>query len=541
MVADALSRKLSPELRVACLTAQPELRQEFVRGEIEVWSEEDQMRLNVMEIQSTLVESIKEKQLQDPVLSKLCSEVAHGKAPGFLVHEDGVLRFQNRVCVPADQELKELILRESHSSAYSVHPGASKMYKDLRRNYWWSNMKQEVVEYVSRCLICQQVKIEHQRPAGELQPLPIPEWKWEDISMDFVVALPRSRKGNDAIWVIVDRLTKSSHFLPIKITWNPEKLAELFLREIVRLHGVPKTIVSDRDGRFTSRFWKSLHAAMGTQLRFSTAFHPQTDGQSERTIQTLEDMLRACALEWPGNWEDKLPLIEFTYNNSWHASIKMAPYEALYGRRCRSPLCWDDLTDAVLIAPELLQKTKDDIEVIRQRLLSAQSRQKSYADVRRRPLEFNVGDHVFVKVSPTKGVFRFGKRGKLSPRYVGPFEILKRVGAVAYQVALPPRMSGMHDVFHVSQLRRYVYHPTHVLNFDDIEFQPDGTFEEFPMRILATDQKRLRNKVIPLVKVLWARHGTEEETWELESEMRRSYPHLFDQSFEDETVLRGGE
>ena len=234
-------------------------------------------------------------------------------------------------------------------------------------------------------------------------------------------------------------------------------------------------------------------------------------------------------------------MIEFSYNNSWHASIKMAPYEALYGRRCRSPLCWDDLTDAVLIAPELLQRTKDDIEVIRQRLLSAQSRQKSYADVRRRPLEFNVGDHVFVKVSPTKGVFRFGKRGKLSPRYVGPFEILKRVGAVAYQIALPPRMSGMHDVFHVSQLRRYVYHPTHVLNFDDIEFQSDGTFEEFPMRILATDQKRLRNKVIPLVKVLWARHGTEEETWELESEMWRSYPHLFDQSFEDETVLRGGE
>lgn len=285
------------------------------------------------------MDKIKQKQPDDVVLSKIRSDIAQGKASGFVIHDDGILRFQNRLCVPNDNELREMILKEAHSSAYSVHPGASKIYKDLRQNFWWSDMKREVAKYVSRCLTCQQVKIEHQRPAGELQPLPIPEWKWEDIAMDFVVGLPRTQKGNNAIWVIVDRLTKSAHFLAIKITWGPEKLAQLFLREIVRLHGVPKTIVSDRDGRFVSHFWKSQHAAMGTQLRFSTSFHPQTDGQSERTIQTLEDKLRACALEWPGNWEDNLHLIEFTYNNSWHSSIQMAPYEALYGRRCRSPLC----------------------------------------------------------------------------------------------------------------------------------------------------------------------------------------------------------
>ena len=243
----------------------------------------------------------------------------------------------------------------------------------------------------------------------------------------------------------------------------------MFIREIVRLHGAPKTIVSDRDGRFVSRFWKAIHAALGTQLCFSTAYHPQTDGQSERTIQTLEDMLRACALDWKADWEVQLPLVEFAYNNSWHASIQMAPYEALYGRRCRSPICWDDRVDSIGTEPDILQETKEKIKVIRERLLTAQSRQKSYADKRRRPLEFEVGDHVLLKVSPTRGVFRFGKKGKLSPRYIGPFEILERVGDLAYRLALPPSLSRVHNVFHVSQLRKYMANTSHIISYDKIE------------------------------------------------------------------------
>ena len=169
----------------------------------------------------------------------------------------------------------------------------------------------------------------------------------------------------------MDRLTKSAHFLPMRMTYSMEKLAQLYVKEIVRLHGVPVMIVSDRDPRFTSSFWKSLHKAMGTKLNFSTAFHPQTDGQSERTIQTLEDMLRACMLDFQGSWEKHIPLVEFAYNNSFHASIGMAPYEALYGRKCRSPSHWDEVGERKLLGPEILQQTKDLIVKIRQTMKTA--------------------------------------------------------------------------------------------------------------------------------------------------------------------------
>ena len=241
------------------------------------------------------------------------------------------------------------------------------------------------------------MKAEHQRPAGFLQPLSIPEWKWEHITMDFVTGLPRTLGGDNAIWVIVDPLTKSAHFLPMKVNFSMDRLASLYIKEIVRMHGVPASIVSDRDPRFTSRFWHSLQKALGTKLSFSTAFHPQTDGQSERVIQVLEDLLRACALDLKDNWDDYLPLVEFAYNNSFQASIGMAPFEALYGRRCRSPVCWDDVGEKKLLGPELVQLTVEKVSLIKERLKAAQSRQKSYADNRRRDLEFEVGDHVFLK------------------------------------------------------------------------------------------------------------------------------------------------
>jgi len=244
-------------------------------------------------------------------------------------------------------------------------------------------MKVDIAKYVASCGVCQQVKAEHKRPAGLLQPLEIPEWKWEHISMDFVVGLPRSPRGRDAIWVLIDRLTKSAHFIPMKTTNSASELVPLYMKEVLRLHGVPKSIVSDRDPKFVSNFWQSLHSALGTNLLHSTAFHYQTDGQSKRTIQTLEDMLRACVLSWKGSWEDHLPLAEFAYNNSYQASIKMAPYEELYGRRCVSPICWEALGERSLVGPEWIQQSAEKVREIRQNILAAQSRQKSYADVRR--------------------------------------------------------------------------------------------------------------------------------------------------------------
>nr|GEZ15452.1 DNA/RNA polymerase superfamily protein [Tanacetum cinerariifolium] len=252
----------------------------------------------------------------------VAAELSPTSHPGLGVASSGLFRGGVSASGIPALRLVDGVDREAHSSPFSVHPGSTKMYHDLKQYFWWSGMKRDVATFVSKCLIYQQVKIEHQRASGLLQQLDIPVWKWDEISMDFVTGLPQTQRRHDAIWVVVDRLTKSAHFLPIRKDYSIGRLAEIFQQEIIRLHGTPLTIVSDRDPRFASRFWKGLQKAWGTRLKFSTAFHPQIDGQSEHTIQTLEDMLRSCALEWTGNWDNYICLVEFAYNNSWHASIK---------------------------------------------------------------------------------------------------------------------------------------------------------------------------------------------------------------------------
>ncbi|GJX62321.1 putative reverse transcriptase domain-containing protein [Tanacetum coccineum] len=350
---------------------------------------------------------------------------------------DGTLCLHGRSWLPCYGDLRSVIMHESHKSKYSIHPGSEKMYQDMKKLYWWPNIKADIATYVSKCLTCARVKAEHQRPSGLLVQPEIPEWKWDNITMDFITKLPKSSQGFDTIWVIVDRLTKSAHFLPIRENDPLDKLARLYLNRIVARHGIPALIICDRDGRFTSNFWRSFQKALGTDISMSTAYHPETDGQSERTIQTLEDMLRACVIDFGKGWVKHLPLAEFSYNNSYHASIKAAPYEALYGRKCRSPVCWAEVGEAQLTGPELIQETTEKIVLIKQRMQAAQDRQKSYADRKRKPMEFEVGDRVMLKVSPWKGVVRFGKRGKLNPRYVGPFKVLAKVGKVAYRLELP--------------------------------------------------------------------------------------------------------
>ena len=219
--------------------------------------------------------------------------------------------------------------------------------------------------------------------------------------------------------------------------------------------------------------------------------------------------------------------MEFAYNNSYQVSIGMAPYEALYGRTCRSPLCWTEVGESSITGPDLIKDTSEKVSLIRQRLLMAQSRQKSYADVRRRPLEFEVGDHVFLKVMPKRGVVRFDKHGKLSLRFIGPFEILERIGTVAYRLTLPSSMSGVHEVFHVSMLRKYTPDPAHVVDWGQIEVDTDGTFEEGPVCIVDSRDQILRCKTMRLVSVLWRHYGVEESMWEREDTMRTTYPFLF--------------
>jgi hypothetical protein len=529
VVADALSRKSWGSLAHISVERRhlvKELHQLYDMG-LMLEAKEPGIFVAYMEIHSNLADEVISRQKHDAEILRFVELVTQGKAADFKIDDSGVLRHGDRLCVPNVDDLRTRILKEAHNSKFSVHPGATKMYRDLKDFYWWPNMKQDVADFVAKCLVCQQVKAEHQRPAGLLHSLEVPEWKWEKITMDFVTGLPRSRKGYDSIWVIVDRLTKSAHFLPVKVTYGYEQYAKLYMDQIVKLHGVPVSIVSDRGPQFTSRFWGRFQEALGTKLEFSTAFHPQTDGQTERTIQTLEDMIRACVMDFGGSWDDHLPLIEFSYNNSYHSSIQMAPYEALYGRKCRSPLYWEDLGESRILGPDLLEATKAKVRLIQERVKAAQSRQKAYADNRRRELEFENGDYVFLRVSPMKGVFRFGKRGKLNPRYIGPFEVLERVGKVAYRLALPPHLSHVHPVFHVSMLRKYLPDPTHVLTLPEVEVDEHLIMEERPIRILDKDIRKLRSKEIPLVKVQWQNHTSEEATWEVERNMRERYPYLF--------------
>ena len=529
VVADALSRKSVGSL-TAIRGCQRQLLEELRSLQVHFRVMGLGALVANFRVQPDLVGRIKTLQKNDSRLVQVMEEVKRGSKPDFVLSDDEILRFGTRLCVPNDEDLRRELLEEAHCSKFAIHPGGTKMYKDLRQNYWWSGMKRDIAQFVAQCLVCQQVKAEHQRPAGSLQPLAIPEWKWEHITMDFVIGLPRTLGGNNAIWVIVDRLTKSAHFLPMKVNFSLDRLASLYVKEIVRMHGVPVSIVSDRDPRFTSRFWHSLQKALGTKLSFSTAFHPQTDGQSERVIQVLEDLLRACILDLQGNWDDHLPLVEFAYNNSFQASIGMAPFEALYGRKCRSPICWNDVGERKLLGPELVQLIVEKVVLIKERLKAAQSRHKSYANHRRRDLEFEVGDHVFLKVSPMKSVMRFGRKGKLSPRFVGPFEILERVGTLAYKVALPPSLSKVHNVFHVSTLRKYIYDPSHVVELEPIQIFEDLTYEEVPVQIVDVMDKVLRHAVVKLVKVQWSNHSIREATWELEEEMREKHPQLFQDS-----------
>ncbi|GJS51351.1 putative reverse transcriptase domain-containing protein [Tanacetum coccineum] len=426
-------------------------------------------------------EAIKEENIK--------AENLRGMDKAFEVRPDGTRCIKNRSWLPFFGGLRDLIMHESHKSKYSIHPGSDKMYQDLKKLYWWPNMKAIIAEYVGKCLTCSRVKAECQKPSGLLIQPEIPTWKWERITMDFVTKLPKTSNGHDIIWVIVDRLTKSAHFIPTRATDSMETLIRLYIKEIVSRHGVPISIISDHDSYFTSRFWQSMQSALGTQLDMSTAYHPETDGQSERTIQTLEDILRA------------------------------SPFEALYGRKCRSPVCF--------IGPEIIHETTEKIVLIRQRLETARDRQRIYANVRRKPLEFQVGDRVMLKVSPQKGVIRFRKRGKLNPRYIGPFKILKRVGPVAYKLELPEELSNVHSTFHVSNLKKCISDESLVIPMKELRLDNKLNFVEEPIEIMDREVKQLRQSRIFIVKVRWNSKRGPEFTWEREDQICAKYPYLF--------------
>ncbi|GJW48634.1 putative reverse transcriptase domain-containing protein [Tanacetum coccineum] len=285
-----------------------------------------------MTVRPKLPSQILEAQTEALKEENIKAENLRGMNKAFEVHPDGTRCIKNRSWLPLFGNLRDLIMHESHKLKYSIHPGSDKMYQDLKKLYWWPNMKAIIAEYVGKCLTCSRVNEECQKPSGLLVQPEIPLWKWERITMDL---------------------------------YGVETLTRLYIKEIVSRHGVPISIISDHDSHSTSRFWQSLQSALGTQLDISMAYHPETNGQSERTIQTLEDMLQACVIDFGKGWERHLPLVEFSYNNSYHASIKEAPFEALHGQKCRSPICWAEVGDVQLTGPEIIHETTKKIVQIR--------------------------------------------------------------------------------------------------------------------------------------------------------------------------------
>ncbi|GJR44106.1 putative reverse transcriptase domain-containing protein [Tanacetum coccineum] len=366
----------------------------------------DQKEMNMRQrrwlelLRSNLPKQILNAQAEVRKEENYVTEDLHGMINKLEPRADGTLCLHNRSWIPCFGNLRALIMHESHKSKYSIHLGSDKMYQDLKKLYWWLNMKAEIATY-----------------------------------------LPKTATGQDTIWVIVDRLTKSAHFLSMREDDSIEKLTRQYLKEI---------------------------KALGTQLDMSTAYHPQIDGQSERTIQTLEDMLRACVLDFKKGWDKHLSLVEFSYNNSYHTSIKAAPFEALYGR-----------------------------------------------------------DKVMLKVSPWKGVIRFSKRGKLNPRYTSPFKIIAKVGTVAYRLKLPEQLSRVHSTFHFSNLKKYLSDKTLAILLDEIQIDNKLHFIEEPVEIMDHEVKRLKQSHIPIVKVGWNSRRGHEFTREREEQMQKMYPHIF--------------
>jgi hypothetical protein len=300
--------------------------------------------------------------------------------------------------------------------------------------------------------------------------------------------------------------------------------AELYIARVLSLHGVPKMIVLDRGPQFMSKFWEELHKALDTKLLHSSAYNPQTSGQTERVNQILEDMLRACALEFPQKWDDCLPLAEFSYNNSYQESIKMAPFEALYGRRCRTPLNWYEPDERSFFRPDMVKETKEKFQRIVHNLKKAQARQKDYTDKRRQPLYFLVGDYVYLKVSPMKGVSCFGVKGKLAPRYIGPFPILERYGLVAYRLQLPETLSAVHNVFHMSQLKKCIRVPDQTIKVTDVALELDLTYSEHPIQVLDQKDRITRRKTLKFYKIQWNQHSEDESTRETRDFLEKNFP-----------------
>jgi hypothetical protein len=438
----------------------------------------------------------------------------------------GIIRYKNRIFIGDSTNLKDKLFQALHSSAIGGHSGQRVSYSKLKQLFYWPNMKAFITDKVANCPVCQISKTERVHYPGLLNPLQVPTAKWSAISMDFIEGLPTSQ-GKNVILVVVDRLTKYAHFLPLAHPYTVHTVATLFLDHVFKLHGLPQTIVSDRDRIFTSKLWQELFSALKVDLHFSTAYHPESDGQTERVNQCLEQYLRTMAFQQPKKWSQWLTTAEWWYNSSYHTSIKTSPFEALY--EYSPPLLQEilipDNTSAE--AQVTLQEKSVMLQTLQQNLLLAQKKMKKYADLNRTPRTFQVGDMVYLKVQPHRETaLGQGNSLKLSSKFYGPFRILQRVGQLAYKLLLPDD-AKIHNVFHVSQLKKHLGQRA-VPNKRLPLLTTDGKIKLCPLSVLQRRQVPRRegdyDVAVPQWLIHWEGMSVEEATWEDAYFIQHTFP-----------------
>jgi hypothetical protein len=481
---------------------------------------------SIISINTTITQQIQNGYQSDD----LCKQILSGNVSALKKHvnsrssskrfniKNGLIYYDiKRVYIPDLLSLKTTIISEHHDNRISGHIGYQKTYDNITRNYYWPNMYIDIKLYVRSCLVCQRTKAENRKPAGLLKPLPIPTRRWQCVTMDFIVQLPLSTSGYDAIFVVVDKLSKRAYFIPTTTTATAPDTALLYLKHVSKNgHGIPEIIISDRDSKFTSLFWKSLWSLLDTKLAMSTAFHPETDGQTERMNRTLEQMLRAYTNKQQNNWDELLPYCEMAYNNSKNVSTGFSPFFLNYGQNMSLPsnlLCGstDDISAQGNAAVEnILVDLHETLITVQENLVKAQEYQKKYADKSRRQEIYKLGERVLLDTSDI--TFTTGSK-KLLDKYMGPYKIIEVISDVAYKLNLPIKFR-LHPVFHISKLKRAI----------ETDKFPDRIQSNRPAPVMKLDgkdawyveriiNKRIRaNRIQYLVK--WENYDEWESTWE---------------------------
>lgn len=453
----------------------------------------------------------------DPEALKLLAALAVNDCPPYSLN-NGVIRYKQRVWLGSNTAIQTKVTNALHSSAVGGHSGFPVTYSCVKQLFYWPHMKDSIRTLVGACVVCHQAKPDRSKYPGLLQPLPVPTQAWQVISLDFIEGLPQSA-GYTVILVVVDRLTKFAHFVPMRHPFTALKVAQVFMQAVYRLHGMPESIVSDRDRVFTSTLWKELFRLSDTQLLMSSSYHPQTDGQTERVNQCLETFLRCFVQACPSKWSSWLAVAEFWYNFCFHASLGRSPFEVLYGRTPRQfGLTVDDSISHADLSSWLHQRELM-LRIVKQHLLRAQQRMKHQADKHRSERIFAIGDMVYLKLQPYVQTSVAARAShKLSYKYFGPFEILQKIGQVAYRLKLP-ESSNVHPVFHVSQLKS-----SPRPNCPVSSALPDQPAVQFPVQVMQRRTVSRGGRSIDQVLVRWTNSDAALDTWEDEEALRQKFP-----------------